>query len=45
VTRGDFSVLMDANEDSETSKETLDFQATYDAFLSLDDPPKQEPDS
>jgi hypothetical protein len=39
--RGDFSVLlMDADEDSETSKESLDFQATWDAFLSLDNPPK-----
>jgi ATP-dependent Clp protease ATP-binding subunit ClpC len=39
------SALIDVDEDSGISSESLDFQATYGDLPSLDDTPKQEPDS
>jgi ATP-dependent Clp protease ATP-binding subunit ClpC len=39
------SVLIDVDEDTGISKESLDFQATYGDLPKLDDPPKKEPDS
>jgi ATP-dependent Clp protease ATP-binding subunit ClpC len=39
------SALIDVDEDSGISSESLDFQATYGDLPNLDDPPKPEPDA
>jgi ATP-dependent Clp protease ATP-binding subunit ClpC len=39
------SVLIDVDQDTGISKESLNFQATYGDLPKLDDPPKREPDS
>jgi ATP-dependent Clp protease ATP-binding subunit ClpC len=39
------SILIDVDEDSGISKESLDFQAVYGVLPKLDEPPKPEPDA
>lgn len=39
------SVLIDVDEDSGISRESLDYRATFGDLPNLDDPPKREPDA